>query len=93
MDPWPGTVATFQLNIDTPAPRCGMVRASQQLRVVNATGTAVIVTLHGFEYLLKAGDDRTLPPTFGSIWQPGVHDLKVSFYAGGNGPEIILLAE
>jgi hypothetical protein len=86
------SVATFQLNVDTPNPRCGVVLVSQQLRVVNATGTTVTVTLHGVDYVLKAGEARTLAPTFGAIWQLGDHFLHTSFYAGG-GPEILLVAK
>jgi len=92
-DLWPGSIATFQLNIDTPNPRCGVVRASQQLRVVNATGTTVTVTFHGVDYVLKPGGEQTFAPTFGAIWQPGDHVLHVSFYGGGDGPEIFLVAE
>lgn len=92
-DLWPGSLATFQLNLDTPNPRCGQVRASQQLRVVNATSTTVTMTLHGVVYLLKPGAEWTFAPTFGAIWQPGVHVLPTSAYGGGGGPEIWLVAE
>jgi hypothetical protein len=86
-----GSIVTFQLNIDTPNPRCGMVLSHQRLRVVNATSTTVTVTLHGVDYVLKPGTEQTFAPTFGAIWQPGDHWLRTSFYGGG-GPEIFLVA-
>lgn len=84
------SVVTFQLNVDTPNPRCGQVLASQRLRIVNATATTVTVTFHGVDYALKSGGEQTFAPTFGAIWQPGDHVLHTSFYGGG-GPEILLL--
>jgi hypothetical protein len=86
------SVVTFQLNVDTPNPRCGVVLAPQRLRVVNATGTTVTVTFHGIDYVLKSGGEQTFTPAFGTIWQPGDHVLHTSFY-GGSGPEILLLGE
>src|SRR5438309_3106302 len=62
---FPGTVATFELNADTPNPRCGQVVGTQRLEVVNATSETVTVTFHGVAYVLKAGDRRTFQPTFG----------------------------
>ena len=87
-----GRIATFQLNIDTPGPRCGIVDASQSLRLVNATGRTVTVTFHGAAYVLRSGAQQTFSPTFGAIWQPGDHWLRTSYYAGA-GPEIILRAD
>jgi hypothetical protein len=87
-----GSIVAFQLNVDTPNPRCGMVLGAQQLHVVNATGTTVTVTFHGVDYVLKPGGEQTFAPEFGSIWQPGDHWLRTSFYGGG-GPEILLVAE
>jgi hypothetical protein len=86
------SIVTFQLNVDTPNPRCGLVLAPQRLRVVNATGTTVTVTFHGVDYVLESGGEQTFAPTFGAIWQPGDHVLHTSFY-GGSGPEIFLVAE
>lgn len=87
-----GGVVTFQLNVDTPNPRCELVLAPQRLRVVNATGTTVTVTFHAIDYVLQPGGEQTFAPAFGAIWQPGDHVLRTSFYGGG-GPEIILVPE
>ena len=85
-----GDVATFTLKIDTPQPRCGKVRADQLLRVVNGTASPITVTFDGSNYQLAPSDSLTFTETFGSIWQPGVHDLYTSLYGGG-GPEIWLV--
>jgi hypothetical protein len=89
-DPSPGGVATFQLNADTPQPRCGKVLADQQLRVVNATSMAITLVLAGIDYEVPLGGEMTFTSTFGDIWQAGVHVLHTSFY-GASGPEIWLV--
>lgn len=76
-------VFTLTLALDTPQPRCGLVTANQQLRVVNETSETVTVTFNGADFVLQPGADHTFAPTFGAIWQAGVHILSTSAYAGG----------
>jgi hypothetical protein len=91
-DTQPGPVATFTLETDVPIPRCGKVVGDQRLRVVNGTGARVTVTFHGRLYRFDPAAELTFIPTFGSIWEPGVHVLSTSMYGGG-GPEIWLGGE
>ncbi len=69
------------------------VLAAQQLRLVNATSSRVTVTWDCCDYELDPGATKTFEPAFGVMWQPGVHFLHTSAYAGGGGPEIWLVAE
>jgi hypothetical protein len=92
LGPQAGGIATFQLHIDTPEPRCGQVLAAQRLRLFNDTSSSITVTFDGSDYDLPPGADHTFEPAFGVMWQPGVHFLHTSFYAGGGGPEIWLVA-
>ena len=89
----PGDTAVFRLNLDTPEPRCGKVTAEQTLRVINATESPVMVVLVGVDYPIAPGAGFTFAPTFGAIWEPGVHLLHTSAYAGSAGPEIWLISE
>ena len=92
-DALPGEEAIFQLKIDTPNPRCGKVTANQRLHVTNSTDSPVTVVLMGVDYEIAPGAGMTFAPTFGDIWEPGVHVLHTSAYGGGGGPEIWLLAD
>jgi hypothetical protein len=69
------------------------VLAAQQLRLVNATSSRVTVTWDCCDYELDPGATKTFEPAFAVMWQPGVHFLHTSAYAGGGGPEIWLVAE
>jgi hypothetical protein len=57
-----------------------------------ADATRVTVTFHGRLYRFDPAAELTFMPTFGSIWEPGVHVLSTSMYGGG-GPEIWLGGE
>ena len=91
-DPVTGATVSFDLGIDTPAPRCARVLGTQRLRLNNTTGADVTVTLHGREYVLRAHSGGTFDVTFGEIWKPGVHTIRTSLYGGG-GPEVVLVEE
>lgn len=86
-----GNLATFGLNVDTPGPRCGRVRASQRLRLINNTGVAVEIQFVGREYILAPGETRTFSQRFGDVWQRGVHWTVQTFYPGSGSPEIWLV--
>ena len=91
-DAQPGEEAVFQLNVDTPNPRCGKVTADQRLHVTNFTDSPVTVVLMGADYEIAPGAGMTFAPTFGDIWEFGVHILHTSAYGAGGGPEIWLRA-
>jgi hypothetical protein len=86
-----GKVASFGLNIDTPAPRCARVSPSQLLRVVNYTRARATFRFGGSKYSLEPGEGFTVGRPFGSLWLAGVHVLHTSLY-DGSGPEIWLTA-
>lgn len=78
-------------------PRCLVVRPDQRLEVVNTSnrfggpGAAVTVTMPGFAPRALAIGARTVfERPFGAYLAPGVHDLRISLYAGGDGTEIWL---
>jgi hypothetical protein len=82
-----GKTVTFTLAGDTPEPRCGRVRTTQYLRVTNATSASATIEFAREEYTIDRGSTITFSAPFGFVWQPGVHFLKASVYAG-DGPEI-----
>ena len=92
-DAVPGDEAVFRLNADTPNPRCGKVTPNQRLHVTNFTDSSVTVVLMGVDYEIAPKAGMTFAPTFGDIWEPGVHVLHTSAYGGGGGPEIWLRAD
>jgi len=84
-----GDVATFHLAIDVPQPRCGKVLPTQRLRVINDTPATVTVTFAGVVYELPPRAQVTFARAFGTVWEPGVHDLQTSAATGGS--EILLI--
>jgi hypothetical protein len=82
-------VVEVVLNADRPAPACVRVTAGQRLRVRNASGEPVTVSLAGFQATLAPGTARTYDRAFGDYLQPGVHRFTVSLY-GARDPEIWL---
>jgi hypothetical protein len=84
-----GDVVTVELMQDTPAPRCIVVTASQQLRLVNGTDRSITIMFHGTATELSAGSELTYSLPLGSVWQPGVHLVRTSAYSG-SGVEVWL---
>jgi hypothetical protein len=83
-------LAVVEANPDTPAPRCFVVQANQRLEVVNTSnrfgqrGAEITVSMPGFAPRKVAVGARTVfDRPFGEYLQPGVHDLRISLYAGG----------
>jgi hypothetical protein len=79
-----GPVAIIEVNPDTPAPRCLVVRPSQRLKVVNTTnrfgfaGTSVIVTFGPWpSRTLAVGDSVTFDPPVGEVFAPGLHHINL----------------
>ena len=80
----PGTTVTIDANPDTPAPRCAIVTAGQNLRVVN--NQAMSITVRFADYAprdVRPGASTVFQRAFGSFLAPGVHD--VSWGVGGPG--------
>jgi hypothetical protein len=89
--PSKGPVATIQLNVDTASPRCLQVLPTQRLQIANRFGESVSVTVAGATFELADNDTRLVSAELGQIWEPGVHLVKTSAYAGGN-LEVVLLS-
>jgi hypothetical protein len=83
-------VVEVVLEPDLPSPVCVRVAAHQRLRVRNATGQPVDVSLAGFQANLGPGAARTDDRAFGAYLQPGVHRITVSIYS--HDPEVWLMA-
>jgi hypothetical protein len=66
-----------------PDPRCMIVAAGQRLRVVNATGGDVNISLGPFSLPLPANAETVIGPAFGDYLMPGVHALQVDPCCGG----------
>lgn len=90
--PGPETSPTITMTIGeaTPRPRCQKVTAIQSLVVHNATGKTITVELAGRSFSLAPDQYNNIDEAFGSYLEPGVHTIKTSAYAGGNGPELWL---
>jgi hypothetical protein len=84
-----GAVAMVRINVDTPSPRCKVVRPKQRLEVVNTLGRSTIVRLARFTVRLAPRQALTIDQPFGTYLAPGVHDLAISAYAG-SGAELWL---
>ncbi len=75
-----GPVGIIEVNPDTPAPRCVMVRPDQRLKVVNTTdrfgftGTTVVVTFGPRpSRTLDIGESVTFDQPLGKVFAPGLH--------------------
>lgn len=91
-----GPFAVVETNPSAPAPRCVIVQPGQQLRVVNtsdrdeSSGRTVTVTFADWPArTVRLHKATTFERDFGDYLAPGVHDLRVSLYAG-SGTEIWL---
>jgi hypothetical protein len=91
-----GPVVTVSVNPDVPDPRCTEVRPDQHLRVVNTSdrfgqhGKTITVRWPSFaSRTLPVGSSTVYARPLGSYLARGVHDLRLSIYAGG-GAEIWL---
>ena len=78
-----GAVARVQINVDTPSPRCEVVKPKQRLQVVNTLDRSTIVRLAHFAVRLAPRQALSIDQPFGTYLAPGVHDLAISAYAGG----------
>ena len=85
-----GPVVTFDVNPDTPMPRCAMVRRDQLIRVVNTTnrfgspGAAITVTFAEYPPReLQVGQATTFDRPVGEYLAVGVHGVSISAYRGG----------
>ncbi len=81
-------VVSVELFPDIPSPRCLKVTAGQKLRVINATGAAVQLSLGRLEHTLQRDAEILLDKPFGDYLAPGVHILLAEPYSG---PEIWLV--
>jgi hypothetical protein len=78
-----GTVVTMTIYPDIPDPRCVVVRADQQLRVVNRREETLEISLGQLTATLEPGAEYTFELPFGRLLLPGVHVLGVSPCCGG----------
>ncbi len=72
-----------QINVDTPSPRCEVVKPAQRLLVVNRLDRPVRVRLAYVAVRLGPRQGLIIDQQFGTYLAPGVHDLAISAYAGG----------
>jgi hypothetical protein len=76
-EPSVGTTVTVDANSDTPSPRCAIVSAKQNLRVVN--NQAHTITIRFADYAprdVAPGKSTTFARPFASFLAPGVHDVS-----------------
>ena len=85
-----GDVVSFAIQPDVPQPRCVQANGQQHLKVINSTNQQVLVRLGRHELTLAPSEEGRVDDPFGTYLEAGVHVLFVSFYAGGNGPELWL---
>jgi len=78
-----GAVARVQINVDTPSPRCDVVKPGQRLKVVNTLDRSTIVRLAHYTVRLAPRQVLSIDQPFGTYLAPGVHDLAISAYDGG----------
>lgn len=76
-----GTVVTVTINIDTPDPRCVIVKPDQTLTVINNTPESLLVSIGSFTASINAGEKNTFDTPFGEYLAPGVHRIQVSRYS------------
>jgi len=93
-------VASIRTNPDTPLPPCQVVLASQRLLIVNATdafgqhGCVVTVRFAGYgARRLDVGERTTYRHTMGSLLEPGVHLVRMSWTGHSYRAELVLCRE
>jgi hypothetical protein len=84
-----GAVARVQINIDTPSPRCELVKPEQRLQVVNTLDRFTTVRLAHFAVRLAPRQALYIDQPFRTYLAPGVHLLAISAY-GGSGTALWL---
>lgn len=85
-----GGGAVVSLGVDTPTPRCIIVRGGQRLTVVNKLSRPVTVLLGGKGFQVAAAGESTFPLRFEQYLAPGAHSAKTDAYPGGGGFEVRL---
>lgn len=78
-----GPVFSVQMDVDTPLPRCEVVKPGQRLEVVNALDRSTVVRLAHFTARLPPGEVLRIDQPFGAYLARGVHVLAISAYGGG----------
>ena len=96
-EPQAGTVVTVLAVPGVPSPRCVVIGADQQLRVVNQSnqageiGQTITVTFANFApRVIQAGQSTIFEQPAGQYLATGVHIVKTSLYSGGSGAEVWL---
>jgi hypothetical protein len=79
---------TFVLGVDTPRPRCAVVRADQWLRVVNEFHEKVIATLGRLRIVVGDRGSVTVRVPFSAYLTRGTWLLTPNFYQGAYNAEI-----
>jgi hypothetical protein len=92
-----GPVAILNVNPDTAAPRCLVVRPDQRLKVVNTTdrfgftGSTVVVTFGPWpSRTLDVGESVTFDQPLGTVFAPGAHTVHLNFQGGYDGGAILV---
>jgi hypothetical protein len=85
-----GSVVVVTINPDIPSPRCVKVLPDQTLTVTNRTDQAVEFPLGRYTLKIPAGQTDSITAQFKTYLQPGVHTVKMPYYAG-SGPAIWLV--
>lgn len=81
-DSAPGRLVTFELHVDTPAPRCVVVRGDQWLRVVNDFHEKVTLVLGRLRIVVGDRGSVTVPRAFSSYLSAGTWLLRTNLYDG-----------
>jgi hypothetical protein len=77
-----GTIVSVDINVDTPSPRCAVIRADQMLRLRNRTADTEYVAIGPYSAKLLPRSDKTFSRPFGEYLARGVHVVEGSPYAG-----------
>ena len=77
-----GRLVTFELHVDTPAPRCAVVRGDQWLRVVNDFREKVTLELGPLRIVVGDRGAVTVPRAFSSYLSAGTWLLRTNLYDG-----------
>jgi hypothetical protein len=85
-----GSVVMVTINPDIPSPRCVKVLPDQTLTVTNRTDQTIELPLGRHTLKIPAGQTDSITEQFKAYLQPGVHTVKMPYYAG-SGPAIWLV--
>jgi hypothetical protein len=92
-DFYPGELVTFEIYPDIPSPRCARATPEQRLKIVNRTEQELTMWIGSYEFALLPDQEKVIDAELRSFLAPGVHQISITAYSGGGGPELWLTTD